>query len=64
MPPKLKYMYQKSAKVYVMNHFEYRENKRTDENMSESPTSSIRIFAEQIIDYIRLSDMDKILMMF
>lgn len=57
-------MYQKSAKVYVMNHFEYRENKTTDENMSESPTSSIRIFAEQIIDYIRLSDMDKILMMF
>ena len=48
-------------KIYVMNHFEYRENERADENMSESPTSSTRIFAEQLIDYIRLSDMDNML---
>lgn len=35
----------KSGKVYVMNHSEYRENKRTGENMSDSPASSIKIFA-------------------
>lgn len=42
---KINKLKKKSGKVYVMNHSEYRENKRTGENMSDSPASSIKIFA-------------------